>query len=85
MGRIINGLYFERDDSSIENDPLIEAIIQKQEKQRLIRRIIEQLEREITIEGIPKQQIEKSVRATVNEITKTIEKEFQKHGGTVSR
>ena len=85
MGRIISGIVFERDNSNTENSLITEAIIQKQEKQRLIRRIIEQLEREITIEGIPKQEIEKSMRKTVDEMTKTIEKEFQKHGGTVSR
>ena len=85
MGRIINGVIFESDNSNIENSPITEAIIQKQEQQRIIRRIIEQLEREITIEGIPKQQIEKSMRTAVNEAAKEIEKEFQKHGGTVSR
>ena len=85
MGRIINGIIFESDNSNIENSPITEAIIQKQEKQRLIRRITEELVREITIEGIPKQQIEKSMRKTVDDVTKILEKEFQKHGGTVSR
>lgn len=85
MGSIINGIVFVSDNSNIENSPITEAIIQKQEKQRQIRRVLEELEREITIEGIPKQEIEKSVQKTVDEMTKAIDKEFQKHGGTVSR
>ena len=72
MGRIVSGIVFENNNSSIENSPITEAIIQKQEKQRLMRRILEELEREITIEGIPKQEIEKSVQKTVDEMTKTI-------------
>lgn len=85
MGRIIDGIVFENNNSNIENSPITEAIIQEQEKRRLIREIIEDLEHEITIEGIPRQKIEKSMRAAVNGVTNIIEKEFQKHGGTVSR
>lgn len=80
MGRIINGIYFENNDS--KTDPFTEAIINEQEERRLIRRIAEEVRREITLDGILNK---KSFSKVVDEMTKTIENEFSKHGGTVSR
>ena len=74
MGRKINGIYFENEDSN--TNPIIEAIIQEKEENKLI----EELSKRIKIVGI-----DKAIRAVFNQVTETIEKEFQKNGGTVSR
>ena len=86
MGRIINGIYFENNDS--KNGPVTEAIINKQDEDRIVRRIVKQVKRELELDeirNIRKQKLEKSLRKVVDEAAETIEKEFEKHGGTVSR
>lgn len=80
MGRIINGISFENKDS--KTDPFTEAMINRQEEQRLIRRIVEEVKKEITIDYILNK---KSLNKVVDKATETIEKAFSKHGGAVSR
>ena len=77
MGRIINGIYFENNDS--KNGPVTEAIINKQEEDRIVRRIVGQVKRELELDeirNIRKQNVEKSLRKVVDEAAETIEKEF---------
>ena len=86
MGRHFGRFYYENSNSSTENNPFIERIIRDQEERRLVKKIAEEVKRELAAdEKWKQQQAEKSLRQVVDEAAETIEKEFEKHGGTVSR
>ena len=47
MGRYFGRFYYENSNSSTENNPFIERIIRDQEERRLVKKITEEVKREL--------------------------------------